>query len=315
MNERVEGQPLLQLTSEVSKLPVSSPRKAVLVLGMHRSGTSALGGVLSALGVAAPKTLASSNQWNPRGYFESPRIFAAHDELLASIGSCWSDWRRLDPRWLDSKSAQHHQAIKSVLIDEFGGEQLIFLKDPRICRFVPFMCSILAELDFNPVAVLQVRNPLEVAYSLKRRDDIALSNAVRLWLRHVLDAEVYSRGIPRCFLSYEDLLTDWRHQAERIAAQTGLEWPDDPDRSNSKIEEFLTPELRRERFTSDDVNNHPEIMPSAKDTYNILLRIVAGRESDELLDRLDLLRTTFDEECGTADLMNPDRARGTSEIV
>src|ERR1700681_847533 len=146
MNEIAREQSLRHSPAEERSVAHSLPRRAVLVLGMHRSGTSALAGVINALGAAPPKSLASPNQWNPRGYFESSRVFAAHDKLLAAVDSCWDDWRRLDPRQIDAKAGPHRQAIKELLIDEFGNEPLIFIKDPRICRFVPFTLSILAEL-------------------------------------------------------------------------------------------------------------------------------------------------------------------------
>jgi hypothetical protein len=297
MNEIARGQSLRHSPAEERSAAFSLPRRAVLVLGMHRSGTSALGGVISALGVAGPKTLASPNEWNPRGYFESPRIFTAHDELLAAICSRWDDWRRLDPRQLDAEAGRHRQAIKELLIDEFGDAPLIFLKDPRICRFVPFTLSILADLNISPVAVLIIRNPLEVAHSLQRRERFSLSKSVLLWIRHVLDAEFDSRGMPRCFLSYEDILTDWRRQVERIAAQTGLGWPDRSDSSDIKIDDFLTADLRRERFSVDALADHPAVVPLAGDVYGTLTAIVTQGESKQLLDRLDQMRTKFNEAC------------------
>jgi hypothetical protein len=101
-------------------------RRAILVLGMHRSGTSAFGGVINALGAAAPKTLMSANEWNPRGYFESAALFTAHDKLLASAGSDWHDWRQIDPQWFHSREAdEHRQKIKAILIEEFDNEPLI----------------------------------------------------------------------------------------------------------------------------------------------------------------------------------------------
>jgi hypothetical protein len=299
MHEDTPEQPVPQRPPAECKLASSSQRQAILVLGMHRSGTSALGGVISALDVAGPKTLASANEWNPRGYFESPRIFAAHDELLASIGSCWDDWRQIDPQWFEAKAAPYRQAIKELLIDEFGDAPLIFLKDPRMCRFVPFVTSILTELAYSPVAVLPVRNPIEVAQSLYRRERFALSKSVLLWLRHVLDAEFYSRHTPRCFLSYEDLLTDWRREMDRVVEQTAIRWPDQSDRTGFEIDEFLTAELRHEKSSSSEICDHPSVVPSARDTYMTLMAIVANGESKELLDRLDLLRMQFDDACRT----------------
>ena len=273
-------------------------RQAILVLGMHRSGTSALAGVIDAMGAAGPKTLLPPHDTNPRGFFESLPLVIAHEEMLASASSCWHDWRQLNPQCIHSRAAERHrQKIKALLIDEFGDEPLIFIKDPRICRFVPFMSSILAEMNISPVAFLPLRNPLEVAYSLKRRDDIALPKSLLLWLRHVLEAEYHSRHMPRCFLPFENFLIDWRYHMDRAAEKTGVIWPARSDRSDVKIEQFLTMDLHHERSTLEDMQNHPNITSLVRATYDILTAIAAHGEDKDLLDQLDLVRTKFDEGC------------------
>ena len=283
---------------EKSRLPSSQKRQAILVLGMHRSGTSALGGAINALGVAAPKTILPPNHANPRGFWECAPLVTAHDELLASAGSCWHDWRQLNPRWIHSKAAErYHQEIKTILTDEFGDEPLIFIKDPRVCRFVPFMLSILAEMNVSLVAFLSVRNPLEVAYSLKRRDEIALPKSLLLWLRHVLEAEYHSRHMPRCFLQFEKLLIDWRYQMDRAAEKTGVIWPAHSDRSDAKIEQFLELDLHHEKSTFDEIQDHPRITSLVRETYRILATIATNGENKDLLDQLDVVRTKFDEGC------------------
>jgi hypothetical protein len=300
MNEVPNHEERLQSLAEISKLASSPKRQAILVLGMHRSGTSAIGGVISALGVAGPKTLMSPNRYNSRGHFESAPLTAAHDELLASAGSRWDDWRQFNPRWIRSKAAeQHRQKIKALLIEEFGDEPLIFIKDPRICRFVPFTSSILAELNVSPMAILPVRNPLEVAYSLERRDKFAPSRSMLLWLRHVLDAEFHSRHMPRYFLPYETFLTNWRYYVDGAAEKTGAIWPDRSDRSGVKVDEFLTLDMRHERVSFDEIKDHPEVPPLVRETYHILTDIVASGENKVWLDQLDLVRTKFDEGCHT----------------
>ncbi|UVK46863.1 sulfotransferase family protein [Mesorhizobium sp. AR07] len=290
----------LQTIAKTAELPSSPKRQAILVLGMHRSGTSALGGVVNALGAAGPKTLMSPHASNPRGLFESLPLVAAHDELLLSAGSYWLDWRRLDQERVHSKAAEpHRQKIKELLVDEFGDEPLIVIKDPRICRFVPFISSILAELNISPVAFLPVRNPLEVAYSLRRRDNIALPKSLLLWLGHVLEAEYHSRHMPRYFLPYEGLLIDWRNHMDRAAEKTGVVWPALSDRAGIKIEQFLTTDLYHERSTLEDMRNHPDVTSLVRETYEILTAIVDDGENKDLLDRLDLVRTKFNEGCET----------------
>src|SRR6266446_6985151 len=69
--------------STVSSQAVS--RKAIVVLGMHRSGTSALCGALDVLGVNFGKHLMTANEANTKGYWEHPEIVALHDELLRSL--------------------------------------------------------------------------------------------------------------------------------------------------------------------------------------------------------------------------------------
>jgi hypothetical protein len=298
MNEimKLPNQP--QPIVDTGDLPRVPARQAILVLGMHRSGTSALGGVLDALGAGAPKTLMAPHRENPRGFFESIALADAHDALLISAGSCWHDWRPFDPQWIGSDIAEQHRGkIKALLIDEFGDAPLIFVKDPRICRFVPFALSVLAELNVSPVVILPLRNPLEVAYSLRRNRDFALSKSLLLWLRHVLDAEYHSRHLPRYFLSYEKFLVDWRGDMDRAATKIGVVWPVRSEVSEVKIEQFLTRDLRRERASVDEIWDHPEIPSMVRETYQILSEIVQSGESPGLLGRLDRVRTTFDEGC------------------
>jgi glycosyltransferase involved in cell wall biosynthesis len=289
-------------SSSQARSAASSPsRQAIVVLGMHRSGTSALAGVLCGLGAAAPKkTLMESDPCNQKGLFEALALTQAHDEFLAAAGSCWHDWRKFDLQWARSQAAAQYSAkIRTVLTEEFGDEPMIVLKDPRICRFVPYTLSLLADLDVSPVAVLPIRNPLEVALSLQRRDHFAVPKSMMLWLRHVLDAEYFSRHLPRYFLPYEGLLQNWRHHVDRIAEQTDVAWPDRSDRSGVEIDEFLTTELYHERVTWDETKDHREVLELARHTYRILMDICARGESRDLRDQLDAARAEFDDSCRT----------------
>jgi hypothetical protein len=294
MNEVTRGQQWLQSPSKAS----SAQRHAVLILGMHRGGTSALAGVTSALGVAGPKTPIGPTTDNLRGYFECAPLGEAHDALLASAGSCWHDWRQLDARWFCSTAAEgHRQRIKELLVAEYGDRPLIYIKDPRVCRFVPFISSILVELNISPVAILPIRNPLEVAYSLRRRDSFLLPKSILLWLRHMLDAEFHSRQMPRCFVPYEEFLRNWKYDLDGVGKKIGIVWPNSSDSSNVTIGEFLSPDLRHEKVSFDEMKKHPDVFPLAVETYNALSKIAVEGESPEILDQLDLIRTKFDEGC------------------
>lgn len=306
-----EAQPRPAATAHRARSTPAAGRHAILVLGMHRSGTSALAGAVSAMGAASPKTPLPANVDNPRGYFESEPLVAVHKDMLAAAGSSWKDWRQIDPRWMLSQASQRHRArIRAVLADEFGEEPLFVVKDPRICRFVPMVSSVLAEIQADPVAFFLMRNPLEVAHSLQRRNGLAPANSLLLWLRHVLDAEYHSRHMPRCFLQYPNFLADGRSHLGRAAGATGIVWPA-PVRSDLPLEQFLTMDLYHERSTLADLRTHAEIGALVRDTYEILLDIAANGERPALLSRLDVLRTEFDAAC---DLFGPIVAADESAI-
>ena len=199
---------------------------AILVLGMHRSGTSSIAGSLMRLGGDAPVHLLPAQPDNERGFWESSVISALNDEILAAGGSDWQDWRSFDLNRIDRGVATTLRArARSVLLAEFGEARLPIIKDPRMCRLMPFWSSVFQDLEWSLRAVLPLRSPLEVALSLNRRDGIALSCASLIWLRHVLEAEVESREMPRAVLNWHDFLADPRRSLGRVGRSLKLTWP------------------------------------------------------------------------------------------
>src|SRR5262245_44014369 len=185
-------------------------RTAVLVLGMHRSGTSALARLVNFLGAALPRHLMPANEANPRGYWESKPLVGLHDELLEASDSAWDDWRALGSRWKESDAANRFSARIRLMIDEeYGNAPLFVMKDPSVCRTLPYWMSILEKSGFRTAPLIIVRNPLEVAESLRERDGISFEKAMLLWLRHTLDAEYETRHLQRNIVTYDALLEDW----------------------------------------------------------------------------------------------------------
>lgn len=267
-----------------------------MVLGMHRSGTSALSGVLCALGAAAPKNLLPANSSNPSGYWESLPLMRAHDELLASAGSSWDDWRRLGSDWYNSPEAHFfHQKIRGIVLDEYEDKPLIVIKDPRICRFLPLFLSILEELAIDPVALFVLRNPLEIAHSLFRRDGISVARSIAMWLRHVLDAERESRGMPRHFVTYANLVKDWRYEIQIATEKIGVTWPADPQSFSSAIDDFIATGLQHEKCGLDDFENHRGIPWLAVETYFALCTLANADGSYAIFNALNDLRAKFDQ--------------------
>src|SRR5579872_5565568 len=104
----------------------------ILVLGMHRSGTSSVAGALTKLGGGTPHTPMPPNDSNVRGFFESTPIVNFNDELLASAGSSWDDWRGFNSAWFHSIEAETFRRRAADLFrSEFDGSSLPVFKDPR----------------------------------------------------------------------------------------------------------------------------------------------------------------------------------------
>src|SRR5690606_27282424 len=123
---------------------------------------------------------------NPKGFWESSAIADFNDRLLGLEFSNWHDWRSVSGAGIMSRSHLIADGV-GLLKEEFGHASTIVLKDPRICRLFPFWRQLLEEAGYAIVVVSPVRPPWEVAASLISRNKISRANALRLWMRHVLD--------------------------------------------------------------------------------------------------------------------------------
>ena len=275
--------------------------RAILVLGMHRSGTSALAGVLARLGVHPPRTLMAANEHNPLGFWESERFREFHDRLLHENGTRWDAWTRLVPP--DDRSGEERTAdeFRTLVEDEYGSAPLFFVKDPRICRIVPFWLHHLRANSIEASAVCILRSPLEIARSLNRRDGLGIEHSLLLWLRHALDAELETRTIPRSFVHYSDLLTNWRQATTKIANDLGIEYPLHADRADADITAFLRPQLRHHVVGLDILRLAAPLDQWIAPTHAALEALLSADPAclENARRTLDEIRSAFDR---TADL-------------
>ena len=274
----------------------SSGRTCLLILGMHRSGTSALARVLALLGADLPDKLFDADESNETGYWEPVSVNSLNNELLASAGSAWDDWQAFEPGWLASPKAGAFEArARAALEAEYGGSSFLVLKDPRICRIAPFWLGVLAAAGVRPLVLLPLRNPLEVAASLERRDGFAPELGHLLWLRHVLAAEAASRGLPRVHCSYDQLMQDWPHLAARAGKTLDLAWPRASERAAPEIDAFLAEKLRHHKEAPQRIADNPALSLWLRETYAILARWAAEGEDPADFATLDRIRAAFDD--------------------
>ena len=220
-------------------------RTAYLVLGMHRSGTSAVTQVLALAGANLPENVMGGDEHNARGYFEPWKIAMFNDERLRAAGAAWDDVFAFPFRALPTRTDRAWITRAEALFgEEFGDASWPLLKDPRVTVLLPLWRTALADLDVGVRCVIPVRHPLAVAGSLARRNGFSAEKSVLLWTAYMLAAEAYTRDLPRAFVSYDGLLGDWRAEVARIEAAHGAKLPKLTEAAAEAIGKFLTPELR-----------------------------------------------------------------------
>src|SRR5580698_6591920 len=267
----------------------------VAVLGMHRSGTSSAAGALVRLGAEPPRHLIPPTAHNEKGYCESRVIVDLNDSILAAGGSDWKDWRKFDLDKIDALKANAlHIRARATLAGEFGDVGLAVMKDPRMCRLMPFWGRVFEEAKWSVRPILPIRSPLEVCWSLTRRDGLSPAYGCLLWLRHVLDAEVETRGMARAVLDWRELLGNGRKALAQASEQLGLIWPYWGEGALADIDQFVSAELRHQRASEEDLRAYPAVSDLARRTYAAMMDLVQDPGDSRTLRTLDELRAGFE---------------------
>ena len=282
-------------TARAHRATDAASRQALIVLGMHRSGTSALTRVFNLLGADLPRNVMGPGRGNEVGHWESADLVVIHDELLASAGSRWDDWRAFNPEWTASGVAEtFRERLLAVMRADFQHSPLFLLKDPRICRFMPVWGEVLARFGAAPHVAIPIRNPVEVAASLNARDGFLPAKSYLLWLRHVLDAERSTRDLPRAFITYDALMDDWRRVARDIGGHLGVRWPRWSDAAALEIDRFMSASLRHHAVDPALLPVRADIVDWVKAAYDALAAIAGQGENARARATLDRVAAEFD---------------------
>ncbi|MEZ5404972.1 MAG: hypothetical protein R3F23_01995 [Verrucomicrobiia bacterium] len=175
----------------------------VMVLGMHRSGTSVLGAILELLGLRWGRSEDGlpADEDNPRGYWERQDIVALNDFLLESCEARWDKVSRFSLERLNEKDREVFRQRAETILKQFQTSPAYFIKDPRLCLTWPEWLPLLSK----PVGVLVYRDPLQVAQSLAKRNGMPLPVGLALWQFYWLQMVSALSHMP-CFLVYHDEL-------------------------------------------------------------------------------------------------------------
>lgn len=212
---------------------------------------------------------------NPEGFWERDDIVVVHDRLLVALNQRWDSLLPLREGWqhTDTVIPFRHQLAR-IIADALGGHSLWAWKDPRTCILLPLWQELIAEAGAELAVAHIVRNPVDVANSLSRRNGFPVEKSCGIWLNYNLSALKHLAGVPLVLVNYDDLLDDPERHMRRLSRELSIPWPANEERLMAEIGAFLRKDLRHSRSTADMLNGAPKL---ARDLYGLLVLAIEGR--------------------------------------
>lgn len=273
---RLRAQLRLARSLEASRVA----ERMIIVLGMHRSGTSALAGMLCVAGYDPPEDQMPADANNPKGYWESMGLYGLNDALLERLGSSWQGCEPLPDGWEDDEPASGwRDRLLNHFAQVFAGSACPVIKDPRFCILLPGLAPWLDSDLLQCSVLIPIRHPLEVASSLHTRDGLAIPAGIQLWLAHLFAAERFTRRYRRCLIGFEQLLAQPAVVLQRIRSVVGSPGSEPSVEAST----FVEPGLRHQDVRL-IVSNPVDLQPAARTALTIaesLYDVLSDGDLDE----------------------------------
>ncbi len=283
----------------------------IVVLGMHRGGTSAINRAMVTMGADLGDHLGRPKAGeNDKGFFEDLDIVEINEQILAAARSKWHtlapvDFRRIDPE----KLAVLRMKAASILREKCHGTTFA-LKDPRLARLLAFWQPVFDQVRLRVAYVIAVRNPVSVGRSLKKRNGFVPGRSYSLWLSHMVPALQATHNKLRAVVEYDSLLDSPRGELTRIAGQLGFVLNE--ERARTFERDFLDKDLQHWRFGTHDLENLREVPREARELFAALVsisRLDGGRHQNALETALHDAQRHLDELVST---QSPEPSAGNA---
>ena len=187
-----------------------SKSDAVIVLGMHRSGTSAISGELSKLGCFMGRKLFKAQSGvNEKGFFENSEIVKINEYVFDTLRSSWDDplfHITTGQTSLNQGLEKYKDRAVQLIKSEYKSQPFWGMKDPRTSILIDFWQSVFNCLDMHPKYIVMVRHPAEVYMSLRKRDSFSVDKALILWVCYTLYSLKYYNESDYAIVTFETLM-------------------------------------------------------------------------------------------------------------
>ena len=262
-------------------------KKLILVLGMHRSGTSAVTRGLIVAGVSLGERLMPASEGNnDKGFWEDLDFNTLNIEILKSLNTDWHHFASITEADVQLLKDKGFFLKASELIQNKLTQNLVYgLKDPRISKLMPFWRQVFIHNEIDVRYVIAIRNPLSVVKSLMQRDNFPPEKSFLLWLGHVMCSLIESTAQKRMIVDYDLLMRFPEAQLRRIA--NFLEQPLDQHELDLYTSFYLDKDLQHTLFSANDLIKEESCPPLVKGIYSVLMDVAA--------DNLDISEPAFNQ--------------------
>jgi GT2 family glycosyltransferase/glycosyltransferase involved in cell wall biosynthesis len=246
-------------------------QRLIVVLGMHRSGTSTMTRALQTMGVELGSRLMPPVEGvNDKGFWEDLDLCELNIEMLGALNRDWHYLAPVGEDFVDVLCGKGFLSRAEELLRQKVGQSPVFgFKDPRVAMLLPFWQRVFALCDIDVSYVLALRNPVSVAESLARREHFEFHKSTLLWLGHVLSMMRGTMGANRRVLvDYDRLVQAPGSELQRMADRLNLVL--DPLELQTYERDFLSVELRHSVHVAEDLSAGDFAMPVVIELYPLL---------------------------------------------
>jgi len=260
--------------------------KAICIIGMHRSGTSAVSRSINLIGayLGEDTNFVTPLSDNPKGYWERSDIVNFHGRLLDHMKHSWNTAVPLSDKWQESEKIRPFRSeLVGFIKDKFADHELWACKDPRLSLVLPLWKDALDELGIHFSIVFVIRNPLDVAKSLKKRDGFSYDKSFGIWFNYNITAWQNLCEHAYAVIHYDRLIQDWESELKRCCDTLRIDWPKNDLPLRKEMNLFIREDMRHSISTINDMKT-AEVPIPVIELYELLVKAMKSSQPKNKID-------------------------------
>lgn len=245
-------------------------KRLIVVLGMHRSGTSTITRALQVFGIDLGDKLFPPLAPNPKGYWEDGDILGLNIEMLNFLHHKWQQVTQIhDADVLRLEQQGYLLRAVELLRSKLEDKTIFSFKDPRATQLLPFWKQVFMLGGWDVSYIIAIRNPLSIVKSLQKRDNFDTGYSYLLWLSYIITALQHTANEKRILVEYDHLLNDTESALQRISVFIALSI--DQQEYHTFINGFIDKSLRHSMHAPNDLLIDATCPILVREVYAVLL--------------------------------------------